>query len=230
MQAVQKVVPTCDGKSTGRGNGGSYYQCKMCGQSVEATAAHNRCVKAVMQALGAGEDGSKGRTILTEEGEQEMTTLWSKTELLEIIPWEQVQTMAQQARRVRLEYRWVDESGLQVAETAGLACSLCMSQSCTSNWLSALGMVVCCQCADQTAIRQGWDLMCEECWTAKIGRQRFHGVPIDIHSKPKRLLIVEVKRMSDLQEDYWSHGTELAEQQYADLCEGIRNNLPSTWE
>ena len=53
---------------------------------------------------------------------------------------------------------------------------------------------------------------------------------IDIHSKPKRLLIVEVKRMSDRQEDYWLQGAELAEQQYADLCEGIRNSLPPTWE
>ena len=76
------------------------------------------------------------------------------------------------ARRARLEQRQRYESGPHVAEEAGSACSLCMSQSCTSNWLSALGEVVCCQCT----------------------------------------------------------GTELAEQQYADLCEGIRNRLPSTWE
>ena len=36
--------------------------------------------------------------------------------------------------------------------------------------------------------------------------------------------------MSDRQEDYWLQGAELAEQQYADLCEGIRNSLPPTWE
>ena len=109
------------------------------------SAAHNRCVKAVMQALGAGEDGSKGRIVLTEEGEQEMTTLWSKAELREIIPWDQVQTMARQARRARLEQRQGDEAGPHVTEAAGSACSLCMSQSCTSKWLSALGAVVCCQ-------------------------------------------------------------------------------------
>ena len=57
-----------------------------------------------MQALGAGEDGSKGLIVLTEEGEQEMTTLWSKAELREIIPWDQVQTMERQARRARLEH------------------------------------------------------------------------------------------------------------------------------
>ena len=53
---------------------------------------------------------------------------------------------------------------------------------------------------------------------------------MDTQSKPKRLHIVEVKRMADLTEDYWLRGTELAEQQYADLCEGIRNRLPQTWE
>ena len=36
--------------------------------------------------------------------------------------------------------------------------------------------------------------------------------------------------MADLTEDYWLRGTELAEQQYADLCEGIRHSLPQTWE
>ena len=200
------------------------------GQSAAATAAHNRCVRAVMQALGAEADGSKGRTVLTEEGEQEMTTLWSKEELREIVSWEQVQIMAQQARRARLNQRQEDEAGLQVAEMTGLACSLCMAPGCISNWRGASGAVVCCQCTDQTASRQGRDLMCERCWTAKIGRQRFDGVAIDIHSKPKRLLIVEVKRMSDRQEDYWLQGAELAEQQYADLCEGIRGSLPPTWE
>ena len=80
-----------------------------------------------MQALGAEDDGSKGRIVLTAEGEQEMTTLWSKKELLEIVPWEQVQIMARQARRERLNHRQEDEAGLQVAEMAGLSCSLCMT-------------------------------------------------------------------------------------------------------
>ena len=200
------------------------------GQSAAATAAHNRCVRAVMQALGAEEDGSKGRTVLTVEGEQEMTTLWSKEELREIVPWEQVQIMARQARRARLNQSQEDEAELQVTETERLACSLCMAPDCISNWRSESGAVVCCQCTEQTASRQGRDLMCERCWTAKTGRQRFDGVAIDTHSKPKRLLIVEVKRMSDRQEDYWRQGAELADQQYADLCEGIRNSLPPTWE
>ena len=63
-----------------------------------------------------------------------------------------------------------------------------------------------------------------------VGRHRFDGVAIDLQSKPKQLLIVEVKRMADLPEDYWLRGTELAEQQYADLFEGIRSSLPLTWE
>jgi hypothetical protein len=40
--------------------------------------------------------------------------------------------------------------------------------------------------------------MREERWATKVGRQRFDGVAIDTQSKPKRLLIVEVKHMSDM--------------------------------
>ena len=31
-------------------------------------------------------------------------------------------------------------------------------------------------------------------------------------------------------EDYWQRGVDVAEKQYADLCEGIKNSLPSEWE
>jgi hypothetical protein len=58
----------------------------------------------------------------------------------------------------------------------------------------------------------------------------FDEVAIDTQSKLKRLLIEEVKRMSYTTEDYWQRGEEVAEQQYADLCEGIKSSLPSEWE
>ena len=58
----------------------------------------------------------------------------------------------------------------------------------------------------------------------------FDGVAVDTRSKPKRLLILEVKRMADEMQDYWQRGMALAEQQYADLCVGIKRSLPSEWE
>lgn len=72
--------------------------------------------------------------------------------------------------------------------------------------------------------------MCEECWATRVGKQQFDGVAIDAQSKPKRLLIVEVKRMADTMADYWQRGVDVAEKQYADLCEGIKRSLPSEWE
>ena len=30
--------------------------------------------------------------------------------------------------------------------------------------------------------------------------------------------------------DYWQRGVNVAEKQYEDLCEGIKNSLPSEWE
>jgi hypothetical protein len=72
--------------------------------------------------------------------------------------------------------------------------------------------------------------MCEECWATKVGRQRFDVVAIDTQSKQKRLLIMEVMRMSDMTEDYWQRDADVAEQQYADLCEGLKSSLPPEWE
>ena len=61
-------------------------------------------------------------------------------------------------------------------------------------------------------------------------KAEFDGVAIDAHSKQKRLLIIEVKRVSDTMADYWQRGVYVAEKQYEDLCEGIKNSLPSEWE
>ena len=61
------------------------------------------------------------------------------------------------------------------------------------------------------------DSVCEECWVAKIEKQRFDGVAIDAHSKPKQLLIIEVKRVSDTMADYWQRGVNVAEKQYEDF-------------
>ena len=36
--------------------------------------------------------------------------------------------------------------------------------------------------------------------------------------------------MSDVTEDYWQRGADVAEQQYAHLCEGIKSSLPPEWE
>jgi hypothetical protein len=106
-------------------------------------------------------------------------------------------------------------------------CSLCMAGSCTGGWTNESGNVVCCQC---TARRQEKDSMCEECWATRVEKQRFDGVAIDAHRKPKRLLIIEVKRVSDTMADYWQRGVDVAEKQYADLCEGIKHSLLSEWE
>ena len=80
--------------------------------------------------------------------------------------------------------------------------------------MSESGDEVCWQCTDQTAIGQighGHYLMCEECWANKIGRQRFDGVAIHTQRKQKHFLIVEVKRMKDMTEDYWQCVAEIAE-------------------
>ena len=71
------------------------------------------------------------------------------------------------------------------------------NQYVSSDPLHCVSLVVCCQYTTQAASRRENDSMCEECWETRVGKQRFDGVAIDAHSKPKRLLIVEVKRVSD---------------------------------
>jgi hypothetical protein len=73
--------------------------------------------------------------------------------------------------------------------------------------MDASGNVVCCQCTAQTVIGLEKDSVC---WAAKVKKQRFDGVAIDAHSKPKQLLIIEVKRVSDAMEDYWQRGVNVA--------------------
>jgi len=128
--------------------------------------------------------------------------------------------MARQARRVRLDQQLSAETRTSDLKQGEAMCSLCMAGNCTGGWTNESGNVVCCQCTAQTASGLEKDSVCEECWVEK---QRFDGVAIDAHSKPKRLLIREVA-------DYWQRGVDVAKKQYADLCEGIKNSLPSEWE
>ena len=67
-----------------------------------------------------------------------------------------------------------------------MVCSLCMMQICAEKWMSESGDAVLCQCAEQTASRQGNDSMSQECWATKVGEQRFDSIAIGTQSKPKR--------------------------------------------
>ena len=93
---------------------------------------------------------------------------------------------------------------------------------CRVDGSDASGNVVCCQCTAQTVRGLEKDSVCEECWAAKVEKQRFDRVAIDAHSKPKQLLIIEVKRVSDMMEDYWQRGVNMAEKQYTDYAKGSR--------
>ena len=87
--------------STGTRDRRSHHKSARCAdQSEAATAAHNRRVPEIMRTLSSGESSAKGKMVLTEQGEQAMSKLWAKQELKELCPWEQVQSMARQARRV----------------------------------------------------------------------------------------------------------------------------------
>ena len=200
------------------------------GQSEAATAAHNRCVSEIVKVLGSVEKEKRGVKILTEHGEQAMGTLWANQELNELCSWEQTLSMARQARRARLDQRLKVETKMSDPKQEERICSICMVGNCAGRWTDASGNVVCCQCTAQTVSGLEKDSVCEECWVAKVERQRFDGVAIDAQSKPKRLLIIEVKRVSDTMADYWQRGVNVAEKQYEDLCEGIKNSLPSEWE
>ena len=90
-----------------------------------------------------------------------MTTLWSRAELQELCPWEQVQAMARRARGARLGQRQGGEAGEHALGAGESACLLCLSWNCASTRSSASGAVVCCQCTDQIASGPGQDLMCE---------------------------------------------------------------------
>jgi hypothetical protein len=150
-----------------------------------------------------------------------MGTLWANQELEGLCSWKQILSMARQARLARLDQQLNVETKTSDSKQEEAMCSICMAGNCAGGWTDASGNVVCCQCTAQTVSGLEKDSVCEECWAAKVEKQRFAGVAIDAHSKPKRLLIIEVKRVSDTMEDYWQRGVTMAEKQYEDLCEGI---------
>ena len=56
------------------------------GQSEAATAEDNRCVTEIMKILGSGENGARGKMILTEHGEQAMSKMWASRNLRSYFP------------------------------------------------------------------------------------------------------------------------------------------------